>query len=427
MNKLWTILIGLALVSSAQAQTTDWKWNAEMRTRYTNDMTKTFVKGALGENTNAFNSRVKIGTTFMRGDSLTGHVSLLHNNMWGDKTAYSGAFATHDKVVQANVLTVNEAWGWWKSNDMLSMKFGRAGFEYGDGTIFAIDDWQAVPNSWDGIWTQWAFDFADLHLFGNKLSDGYTAVASQSDPEVVAYGLVANFKNLPEFLKHGFVHILQVNVDRGVTAATSNQNQMHAGLTLMGDANALDYRFTYDMVTGKTTLGATDTTDAMNMMDFELGYNMPEMMKLRAALMYHSDTGDSSSTDDKNETYQPVYYDSHKFAGLMDVVNWGNSTYYGLGVSVAPAEDLTAGLQYLMFSRSKDSAAASLNVATGAGSTTSKEVGSEADITVTKTYGDNFSIWGMYGMFMPGAYIKDLNGGTGDTASRLQLQAKLTF
>jgi hypothetical protein len=437
MSKLWTILLGLMLVTAAQAQTTDWKWNAELRTRYDNNMTQGFVKGALGANNAAVMGRTKIGTTMMRGDGLTGHVTLLHNNTWGDGTNSASLVnsATHNKATVGNLLLVQEAWGWWKSSDMLSLKFGRAGFEYGDGAIFAIDDWQANPNSWEGVWSQWTFDFADLHFFGTKLWDDVTPaapVAGNDDPEVVAYGLVFNFKNLPEVLKHAFVHIVQINGDNTSTMTASTGgvgiNRMHYGLTVMGDAGALDYRLTADMLSGKIKGAATDTTLGATMFDLELGWGLPEFMKARVALMAHMDGGDDTTTADKNEGYFPLYYDSHKFAGLMDVVGWGNSTYYGLGFSLNPSDDLNAGIEYLMFSRTSDKAAATNGtggaLGTAAGNT-NKPIGTELDLHATKMYGENFSMWAMYGMFTPGEYIK--NGGTADTYSKLQLQAKLTF
>ncbi|HEX4923319.1 MAG TPA: alginate export family protein [Bdellovibrionales bacterium] len=429
MSKLWTILFGLALVSSAQAQNADFKWNAELRTRYTNDMTKGWVKGATDADQNMFEGRTKLGVTAMKGDNLTGHVTLLHNNTWGQGSGGTiTTLADHTAAGTHNLLSVQEAWGWWKANDMFSTKFGRAGFEYGDGTIFSLDDWQATPNSWEGIWTAWNFDFADLHAFGVKLFDPNSGVAGNSDPEIVGYGLVAHFKNLPEFLKHGFIHVVQVNADQvAPLGGATGANQLHTGLTVIGEAAAIDYRLTADIVTGKLKAGATDTTLSSNMIDLEVGYSFPEFMKGRVGLIAHMDTGDSNALDDKDETYQPLYYDTHKYAGLMDVVNWGNSTYYGLSFGLSPAEDLQAGIQYLMFTRTKDGAAASLNQTIGSAGSTAKEVGNELDLTLTKTYGDNFSIWGLYGMFMPGTYIKDNNGGTGDTHSRLQLQAKLTF
>src|SRR5688500_15176323 len=89
MSKLWTILLGMMLAGAAQAQTTDFKWNAELRTRYTNNMNAGFLKAA-GANNAGFAGRTKVGVTMLKGDTLTGHVSLLHNNMWGDNTAIAG-------------------------------------------------------------------------------------------------------------------------------------------------------------------------------------------------------------------------------------------------------------------------------------------------------------------------------------------------
>jgi hypothetical protein len=57
---------------------------------------------------------------------------------------------------------------------------------------------------------------------------------------------------------------------------------------------------------------------------------------------------------------------------------------------------------------------------------TQKPIGNEIDLHVTKTYGENFSIFGLYGMFQPGDFIKQTLGNA-ETYNKLQLQAKMTF
>jgi len=428
------ILCGIAIAGAAQAQTVDWKWNAELRTRYTDEMNTLGVKGA---DANMFEGRTKIGVTFMKGDSLTGHVTLLNEFQWGniaDQASNSPAdYGNHGKNSLGNNLQVQEAWGWWKSTDTFSMKFGRAGFEYGDGTIFAIDDWQNHPNAWDGIWTHWGFDFADLHLFGTKETDTDTAPVgvtnNAKDPETVAYGLVVAFKNLPEWMKHVFIHIVDINADNTAfvtgLGATSG-NLMHYGLTAQGESGSLDYRLTGDFTSGKLK-GATDVTLGGNMFDAEIGWNMPEVMKLRISLMAHMDTGNDSTSADKNNRYLPLFPDRHKYAGLEDVVGWGNSTYYGLGLGVQPSDDVTAGLQYLMFNKTtdKDGVMNSAGTVALAGATTEKAVGSEIDLWANKAYGENFSILGFVGLFSPGDALKA--GTFKENDNKVQFQGKLTF
>jgi hypothetical protein len=73
------------------------------------------------------------------------------------------------------------------------------------------------------------------------------------------------------------------------------------------------------------------------MFDLMVGYSMPETMGLKLSAAYHMDSGDDNAGDDKTETYQPLYYDSHKYAGLMDILGWGNLTYWNINASVMPA------------------------------------------------------------------------------------------
>jgi hypothetical protein len=203
----------------------------------------------------------------------------------------------------------------------------------------------------------------------------------------------------------------------------------HYGLTLMGEASALDYRLTGDFESGKIKAGATDVNLAGTMFDVELGYGLPEFMKSRVYVTYHTDSGADSSTNDKAEQYIPLFYDTHKYAGLMDTVTWGNLTQIGIGLGLNPSDDLNVGIQYNMFSRTTDKGAKTVGTVSvpAAPTNTEKVLGSEIDLTATKSYSENFSIYAQLGTFMPGEAVKKANADKGDSENQIVVQGKLTF
>lgn len=485
MKRFTIALAGLALATTAQAaDTTDFKWNAEMRLRYTNDTAYNFQKEAgtqsntgggtggvsadsVGRNYNNFAQRVKLGVSMQRGESLSGYVSTIQHGFWGDtsaRTAVGDYTYGNPQTVAAdgtrnNVFVVNEAWGWWKASDMTSVKFGRSTMEVAGGAVVGANDWQPIPYSFDGLWTMWDFEPVSLNLFGLKLSDANVTGANQvktttpgtvDDKESVMYGLVAGIKNLPEFLKKTEIHLLQVNDEsttsftNSITNVTDRNEILRYGLFVGGDMMNIDYRLIGDFYTGKkkvstTTAGTGDQNLTGTMLDLTLGYTLPEIMMLRIGGEYHMDSGGEVTATD-NKTYKPMAYNWHDFGGDMDVVQWGNLTYWNLNLGVKPMDDLGVKLEYFNYTRTSERDAVSINgarqgaqttantLAAGTAAGTSNKIGSEIDFTLTKTYGDNLSIWALYGVFTPDEVIKGTSGrDRDDTHTRIQLQGKLTF
>jgi hypothetical protein len=221
-------------------------------------------------------------------------------------------------------------------------------------------------------------------------------------------------------------------MDDGATAAAGTQNMQHIGATLGGDVVGFMYKVTAAFQFGTfNKTPALEQKQSANMFDLMVGYGLPETLGLKVSAGYHMDSGDDSTTDDKNNTYQGLFYDRHNYAGLMDVVNWGNLTYWNINASIMPMEDLEAGLGFYMFSRSKDTAVT--NFGRGIASTASvagtsdKSLGSEIDVFANKSYGPDLKIGARYSMFMPGDAMKNGTVRQDKTAHEGYLQASVAF
>jgi hypothetical protein len=463
MKRITSILAVMALSSAAYAaDTVDMKWNAEMRTRYTSDNAYAGVKGdkSHSPNTyNAFDQRNKLGLGLSKGESFQGKLTLINNFAWGntnDRTTTTDNPGTA-AVTGGNLLLINEAYGWWKANDMTSLKFGRSAFEIAGGYVSSADDWLANPYTWDGIWSMWDFEPISLNVFGTKAKDTNvahaqigTAHAGQSDAESVMYGAIVGFKTLPDALKKAEIHLLQQNDEVTVPAlaGTPSFNDsfrtelMRYGLFVNGDVAGFNYHAAADMYQGKfkyfSSGSSTDIDMTGSMFDVGVGYTMPEMMMMHFGLTYHMDSGGDTATaaNKSDKTYHAGQYDAHNIGGtLLDAVAWGNLTYFRLNFGMKPQEDLGVDLYLSKFSRTnnKDTVMVYGTAAGTVAATDSSDIGQEIDLTLTKSYGDNFSIWALYGMFQPGDMVKKdgVNGTVGSTEeeqhTRIQVQGKLTF
>ncbi len=407
------------MTASAQAaDETEFKNSGEFRLRYFNDMNAT-GREAAGPRADT-TSRFKWNVSARKGEKVQGYLSLVHSSQFG---ATSGTF---DSNAASNLLIVNRAWGWWRATDTVSLKVGRIGIEIADGSVFSENDWENMPTAHEGLQVAIDTSFADLSIYALKLAELGKTEAVSADNETNTYVLSADLKNMPESVKMANVHVAQLMSD-----TPEGQNIQAVGATLGGDIAGFNYKATLASQMGVTTKTSTAETKASGMMyDILVGYSMPEMMGLKLNVGYHSDTGDDSTTTDKNEGYLAGFYEKHNNAGLMDVVRWGNLTYLSVGATLNPSEDYEVGAGYYMFSRSTDKDDASFGerfTSLSGGNGTGKDIGSELDIFANKSYDGGFKMGARFGTFMPGAYLKD--GATKRDKSLMQamLQASMSF
>jgi hypothetical protein len=394
----------------------------------------------------------------------------LHTAVWGAANAVStnnpaytqnpnGAAPNTAAVSGVNALQVSEAWLWWKMSDMASLRSGRQGIDYGDGLSFSKNDWLATPYNADAIMARMSWDFMDLDVGGGTLGNGgFAAGASQTDTQVVFYGLYASMKSLPDVLKHADLFVLQANEDAGVGAsvftpsvagpgAGGSFGLTTIGIHAKGEFSIVDYRLDFNYQTGAqknvVAAGGQTVNYTADMIDTQVGVNFPEFMKGRFYVGYHTDTGDNSSTSagsTSQHQYQPLFYDRHQYAGQMDAIGFGNLTYIRLGVTGSPTEDTSVGLAADLLSRSSTSSgtASSATVwlqptegnlfgtAPASVNGTSSDLGTQYKLWANHNYGHGFSMMGSLAYWSMGQYFKPAGNNVGSPIQFLA-QAKYAF
>lgn len=432
--KRLVLLAGATLVmsSAAQAQDSEIKHNGEFRVRYYNDMTPSGVKD-VPANKSDIEGRVKVGLTMRKGENLQAHVTLLHGTKFGaDNNAATLTESNRfTNVNNNNGLLVNQAYGWWKAGEGFTLKAGRFNVDIGGGEFFSADQWKMVPTAMEGFQAGFDTGFA---MFNAYLIDDKQLTATaplDSDPEQHNIILSGDLKNMPEAIKTANLTLVQVS--RSETAGVGSANAQHIGVTVGGDVAGFTYKGVYAMQMGVfSKTAATELKAGGSMFDVTLGYGLPETMGLKLWANYHSDSGDDNAADDKNNEYNPLYYDSHKYGGAMDMFAWGNLTYWNVGAAVVPAEDMEVGLSLFGFTKTKENGAvntfATANHRQGAFALANKsDLGMELDVYAMKKYGPAFQIDAHLGAFMPGSAFKDATVKKEATIMQLMLAGTMTF
>jgi len=303
-----------------------------------------------------------------------------------------------------------------------------------DGSVVSKNDWEQTPWAFEGAYGVYFTEFANIGVFGVKgmnddIGDDATTIADDNTADVNFYGLSVDLKNLPEWLKMVNIHALQskaTGIDGTLLGlgADLQDEKLRLGLTVKGDTSGFDYRATYAMYSGELTDGATTTDNDASMIDAELGYTMADMMNMRVHALYHTDSGQDSSSD--NTRYDAFFYEQHANAGLMDVVGWGNLTYIKVGVALEPVEMTKVGVDYYMFTKTEKTDAivgtSNAGLLTNTG-TTDDDLGSEIDVWATRALSNGAELNARIGMFQAG----DAFGANAEDITDFSLGATFRF
>ncbi len=421
--KLLLALFTISFGSFAVAQEVEIKHTGEFRARYLNhrnttaqDLTST---GKDADSTD-IDHRFKLNILAQKGESLQAGLTVLHASGWGeanDPTTGTQIPSSRDDFDEDNMLFVSRAWGSWKANDSISFKFGRVGLEFADGSVFSENDWEQFPVSHDGVIGFWDINLGKFTLFAAKNRERGIGTLD-NDAEENMYGLAFDFKNVPAFIKIFNVQFVQITQDEVGSPDSSKDNRQHLGLAVGGDTFGLIYKVAGAYQLGKTSGTASGTAfEADNnawMYDVLGGYQLSSLRNFKITAGYHQDSGDKDLSDNrKNEAYNSLFYDRHNNSGLMDVLRWGNLTYWSVNTSISLLDDLDGGVSYLNFTRTSSGGNVTPTVYGPNYSlsdvTTNDELGSEVDVWVNKTYSSTgFQIGGRFGIFMPGEAIKQM-------------------
>lgn len=457
------ILLGLVCGAfAAQAAKVDYQLNSEYRIRgqYNHNPEGKRTPG----DTDSLEHRLKLGGAAKISERFSFTGNLLHNATWGsdnpqmpaatDNTGDSSMAQHNGTATYDNMILVQEAYGSWILNESTSMRFGRSAMAIGDGTVMGKNDYLRTPNSFEGVGLNYEMDFARFNLWGLRLANytRTTSGASDPNPQANSIGVSTDIKRLPPFLKMVNVHVMRntkASTPSGLTDKDRfGQSGYRYGFAAKGDKAAFDYRASYAGIStnyyDQTAVDGPITKyngDAW-MLDLEGGFRLA-VMDSRLFARYHMDSGDGATRTGNvhASTYDPYFYEQHGNSGLMDLIRWGNLTFYGLGFTMKPMDQLTVGIEGYIFKKTKqqDNVYAGFNGGTylpyGTGTLgnngqntwnkNSSNIGTEIDVYAEKAYDGGFSVLARLGYFMAGDYLKDNQ--KPEAVTQAFIQGKMNF
>jgi len=427
-----SILIATLLFAvSAGAQDTTYNFGGSLDVRYETDNNfdnsdNTYDKGE------EYAQRTKLHMTAVKGENLSAKIALANVMLWGDTAAFASKDTSLKGVnTRSNVFQVEEAHGIYKISPEGSLQFGRGHYLLGQGELISKRMYEYTPVSFDGLLYLHELEAVRIGAFfvrgadnGYNTSEAGSTVDNTRDGGNFS-GLTATFKNVPDFLNEVLVHYINAKADTmgGTTNIVKNERTW-IGLSTTGETGMWDYHAAYIKFNGEVISNNIDRDG--DMVHLSVGANMPEIKGLRIGLDFHQDSGDKtgSNADLKSETYDPLYNNYQKYAGRMEIVNWGTAnsgaagsltgaglTYLAAKVKFEPVDSIKVMLDYYMFTASEKQ------------SNSDDEIGTEIDLTVEKSYANGFYANLTYGMFQFGDFVST----TADDATMLRADFGFDF
>jgi len=341
--------------------------------------------------------RTRLGVGVDAGQGVKGFIQIQDSRSWGSEATVatnSGNLDLHQGY--ADVLDLFAA--------PLDLRVGRMELQYGDQRLVSPLDWSNVGRAWDG---------ARLRLRGmNYTVDLFETVVKEVN---VAkrngnfWGLYASCKAMPAHEFDAYI----LGRDQGDGTFTNehgtlgNLSDRTVGARVKGTPGGFDYTGEADWQFGRKAgqrvrawaLAATG------------GYTFDHALKPRLGAEYDFASGDSDPSDNKVQTFDPLYTFGHAYQGYQDIFAWKNGHDFKGSVSVDPKPDWRAQADFHHFRlhRAFDAwydAAGTPIVARSTTGRPGKDIGYELDLHVKGKFREVITLWFGYSRFFAGAYVR---------------------
>ena len=341
--------------------------------------------------------RTRLGLAVETNQKVNGFIQLQDSRNWGSET-----------TVATNMNLVDLHQGYVDVLDLfaqpLDLRVGRQELQYGDQRLVSPLDWNNVGRAWDGARLRWRGSNYTVDLFETVVKDVNIAKRNGN-----FWGLYASCKAVP---KHEFDAFVFGRDQRDGTFTNEHGTLGHLsdrtlGARVKGTPDRFDYTAEADWQFGRKAgqrvrawaLAATG------------GYTFDHSLKPRVGVEYDFASGDSNPSDNKVQTFDPLYPFGHSYQGYQDIFSWKNGHDFKGSVSVDPKPDWRVQADYHHFRLHHafdawyDATGAAI-VARSATGAPGKDIGNELDLHVKGKFREVITLWFGYSRFFAGSYVK---------------------
>jgi hypothetical protein len=377
--------IALLALTGAEALAADVQWDGSVRIRYEAD-DRSFASNTDVEHT-VF-QRTRISATAKNDKGAEIMIQLQDSRIWGDEG--STLNDTENVDIHQAVARLQDP-----NIEGLEWILGRHELYYGAGRVFAVNDWDNVGRSFDAARARMTFDddqWLDLG-FGKVSEEAATLV-----DENIAFGV-------------WHIQVADPNLTLEPLILYKENDASDSFMTSLGNYGAFEsgrIRVSSDLVyqTGKIAGGDAKAYLASAMLGVDASREMDGSAGIAGG--YSIYTGDDPSEGD-DAPYDNLYFDSHKYHGLMDIAN-NIVDASGLGLRDVFLKAWVETPQGVTLKGAAHKFSSDVDVTLPAGGGDRNGVGNEFDVVISKELESGMSAQVGGGVFSPGDLTEFLLG-----------------
>ncbi len=344
--------------------------------------------------------RTRLGLLVDSPQDIKGYIQLQDSRLWGSEATVAADSKNVD-LHQGYVDVLN------LFAQPLDLRVGRMELQYGDQRLISPLDWSNTGRAWDGARLRWRQAAYAVDVFETVIKDSSLAKRNGN-----FWGLYGTYKAVP---KHEFdLYIL--GRDQGDDSFTNehgkkgNLSDRTVGARVKGAPGRFDYTGEADWQFGRKAgqrvrawaLAATG------------GYTFDQALKPRLGVEYDFASGDADPSDNKLQTFDPLFPFGHSYQGYQDIFSWKNGHAFKASASVDPKAGwrLQADLHHFQLHHKADSwfDATGTQITRSAAGTAGKDVGNELDLHVKGKFREVISLWFGYSRFFAGSFVRATTG-----------------
>lgn len=297
------------------------------------------------------------------------------------------------------------------------LRVGRQELAYGRQRLVSPLDWSNTRRTWDGGRFILKDDAWRIDAFATQFVPVEKYDFNEADSDTKFSGVYATGK-LAEQNLSGDLYFLSLDRDGLVSGEETYDDERYtAGLRLNGLCPLTGVEF--DAESGMQFGDTGDRDIDAWFLAIDLGYTFKDAaMQPRLGLGYDYASGDDDPTDDENGTFNQLFPLGHAYFGAIDIIGRQNIEDFSQSVSIWPVEKkVQLKLEYHIFRRAENTDAlynAGGGVVRAGDSGTSKDVGSEIDVTMLYKINRSMTANAGFGHFYAGDFIEE-SGPDSDT------------
>ena len=312
--------------------------------------------------------------------------SFYHTSFSQDKLPFTPS-AFLQKIHPYKIYT----YGSWNINHEMKLSFGRRTYELDLPQLISTNIYEAYPSIFDGVFFTYGTEFVILDIWAAQIPDLWRG-AEQIESDEYGLGLSLDLRFSTSFLKRAYLAFSYL--------PTSEITRMSLGI--QGAIRQLSYMI---LVAGHGEEGLKFKfkDQAYHM---EAVYSRNQWFGSRFFGGYHQDT----------LNYDPWLYDRHSQAGFLDILEWGNLSYFFGGYRVSFPHLFELEFQYLNFSNEAEGPIhlgyyGDLAFHQSPSPSYSKgSIGQEFDVKITKSLQGGLDFIFSAGFFLPDDRLSDFLG-----------------